>query len=109
MALKPPNTAAPSSAPTIHVTTGPAASTGPIPGMAKKAAPNSNPRGRPKKRRSCPVLHPVAGIVVTHHVFVQYGILAHDGQGTHVDSRALKFLNRFLRSDVSVIYSYHCV
>src|ERR1700735_417560 len=48
-ALKPPTTTAPSSAATIHATSGPATSNGPIPGMAKKADPNSNPQQPPQK------------------------------------------------------------
>ena len=53
MALKPPTTAAPSNAPTIHAITGPATRTGPMPGMAKKADPNSKPQKPPQ---NAPVL-----------------------------------------------------
>src|SRR5581483_164787 len=53
IALKPPITAAFSNAATIHATTGPATSTGPIPGMAKKADPDSNPQKPPQ---NAPVL-----------------------------------------------------
>jgi hypothetical protein len=41
IALSPPTTTAPSKAPTIQATSGPATSTGPMPATAKNAAPNS--------------------------------------------------------------------
>ena len=48
-ALNPPTTAAPSNAPTIHATRGPATSRGPMPGMTKKADPNNIPHKPPQK------------------------------------------------------------
>src|ERR1035441_7523979 len=54
MALKPPIATAPSRAPTIQATSGPATSTGPMPGMAKAAAPNNIPQSPPQKAPSFP-------------------------------------------------------
>ena len=54
MAPTPPTTTAPSSAPTIQATSGPATSTGPMPGMAKNAAPNNIPQMPPQKAPACP-------------------------------------------------------
>src|ERR1035437_8082384 len=48
-ALNPPTTTAPSSPPMIQATHGPATSIGPMPGMAKKAAPNNIPQRPPQK------------------------------------------------------------
>jgi hypothetical protein len=78
--------------------------------MAKKADPNSNPpKASPKSAGLAPVLHPVVDIVVTHHVFIGVGILANDGQGAHVDSRALKLLDCSFCFDMGAINGYHCV
>src|SRR5664279_1954678 len=45
-ALNPPTTTAPSSAPMIQATSGPAINIGPMPGMTKKAAPNNIPQAK---------------------------------------------------------------
>jgi len=61
-AVRPPTTKAPSSAPTIQATTEPAATTGPIPGITRKAAPSSRPNSPPQKAPSLPqyfILSPV--------------------------------------------------
>src|ERR1035441_6052078 len=53
-ALNPPTTTAPSSAPTIQATSGPATNIGPMPGMAKNAAPNNMPQRPPQKAPRAP-------------------------------------------------------
>ena len=61
-ALKPPTTIAPSSAPTIQVTTEPAATTGPIPGINKRADPIRRPQSPPQNAPNLPqyfILAPV--------------------------------------------------
>jgi len=61
-ALNPPTTTAPSSAPMIQATNGPATNIVPKPGMTKKAAPNSIPQIPPQKAPSLPqyfILSPV--------------------------------------------------
>jgi hypothetical protein len=72
MALTPPTTTAPSNAATIQPTTGPADRTDAWDG--KKGRPEQqSPETSPKCAGLAPVLHPVAGIVVTNHVFIGVG------------------------------------
>jgi hypothetical protein len=50
--------------PMIQATNGPATNTGPMPGMAKKAAPNNIPQIPPQKALLAPVLHAVADVIM---------------------------------------------
>jgi hypothetical protein len=78
--------------------------------MAKKADPNSNPQKPPQKSADlAPVLHPVTGVVVTHHMLVSVAIFADDGQGVHIYSGALELLHGSFRVDMGGINSYHRV
>src|SRR6202008_2983080 len=63
-------TTAPSSAPTREATRGPARTTGPMPGMKKKAAPKSRPHTPPEGPDPAPGLHAIAGVVVADHMLL---------------------------------------
>ena len=65
-ALTPPTTTAPSSAPIIHATNGPADQYRPNPWDGeKRGAEQHSPNPSPESAEFAPVLHAVAGIIVT--------------------------------------------
>src|ERR1039458_9982366 len=74
-ALNPPTTTAPSNAPTIHATTGPAAKIGPSPGIIKNAEPNRSPQKPPQKAPFFPRPMQVGGITETVTVSAEAAIL----------------------------------
>ena len=74
-------------------------------GRSEQQSPDASPEGA----GLAPVLHPVAGVVITDRVFVGMRIFADDGQSSHVGPCALKFLNRFFRFDMRTIDGNYCV
>jgi hypothetical protein len=96
-ALNPPTKIAPSSAAMIQVTTDPAAMTGPMPGINKNAAPNSNPhKTAPKRAQLAPIFHAVAGIVEADDVLFSMIIATNNREFLDVESRTLELLNSIL-------------
>ena len=83
---------------------------GPMPGIIKKAAPNNHPQIAPQKAPClAPVLHAVAGVIVTDDVLVGMIILADNGHFLHIKPGPLQFLDRFLCCGVGLINSYYRV
>jgi hypothetical protein len=52
-----------------------------------------------------PVLHPVARVVIAHHLLVCVCILARNRQTFHIHARYLQFSDRRFNLRVGVIYS----
>ena len=86
-----PTTTAPSSADTIAATSGPATTSGPMPGMTKNAAPKKRPQMPPQKAPFlAPRAHAVARVVVPDDVFFAVIVGADDRELPHVESAVLQ-------------------
>ena len=67
------------------------------------------PEAAPEGTKFPPVLHAVAGIVVTHDLLFGVIVLTHDGQFLHIHPRPLQFLHRLLCLRMGIVNGYCCV
>src|SRR5579864_5045878 len=72
---------------------------------SEQPPPDSTPEGP----HLAPVLHAVAGVIVSDDVLVGMIILADNGHFLHIKPGPLQFLDRFLCCGVGLINSYHRV
>jgi len=68
-----------------------------------------SPEPAPEGAEFAPFLHPIADVIVAHHVLIGLVILADDGQLCHIHSRPLKFLHRLLSVRMRVKDGGYCV
>src|SRR5579863_638158 len=66
-----------------------------------------SPKSTPERAHFAPVLHAVAGVVVTDHVFVSVCVSRGNREALHVDTGLLQFLDGVLRLLVRVIDCYY--